>query len=79
MTLLLIIAVIVIVPWVAVVALVLSVLRHAAFVGARIDAIATPPASARPCPLCKGDDILVDPDGISLCVACHCSALPARS
>jgi hypothetical protein len=74
MTPLLIIAAVVIVPWVAVVAVIVAVLHHAAVVGARMDAIAAHPSTTRACPLCHVEGVaLIDPDGVALCTSCRCS------
>jgi hypothetical protein len=74
MTLLLVIPVIVIVPWVAVAAVVLAVLHHAHDVGARHDAMCAHPSTTRPCPLCHVEGVaLIDPDGVALCTSCRCS------
>ena len=45
----LLIVTVVVVPWAAVVAVVLAVLHHGAAVGARLDAI----HQSRPCPMCQ--------------------------
>jgi hypothetical protein len=70
----LIIAVIVVAPWVAVVAVVLAVLHHAHDVGARHDAMCAHPVMFQPCPQCHLEGAaLVDSDGVALCTTCGCS------
>lgn len=73
MTLLLIIAVIVIVPWVAVVAVALAVLHHNARIRDRQDAMCAHPVMFQPCPQCRDAGPLVDSDGVALCTTCGCS------
>lgn len=65
----LLIVTVVVVPWAAVVAVILAVLHHGALVGARLDAI----HHLRPCPVCLGTDALVDADGWALCLECQAS------
>jgi hypothetical protein len=74
MTLLLIIAVIVIVPWVAVVAVALAVLHQGARVRDRYESMCAHPVMFQPCPQCHLEGAaLVDSDGVALCVSCGCS------
>jgi hypothetical protein len=58
----------VIVPWVAVVAIGLSILSMSKMADER--AVLMFP---RPCPLCHTDDVIVDADGVALCMECRCS------
>jgi len=70
----LLLAVVVVVPWVAVAAVGLAILSMSKLADARYDAMCAPTPSTRPCPLCHTDDpALVDPDGVALCPVCRCS------
>jgi hypothetical protein len=70
----LIIAVIIVAPWVAVVAVALAVLHHNAKIRDRHDAICAHPVMFQPCPQCHLEGAaLVDSDGVALCTTCGCS------
>ena len=75
MNLLIVLAVLALVPWVAVVVIGLAIVSMAKIADERHAVMmAQPAASDRPCPLCHVEGAaLVDPDGVALCTECRCS------